>query len=158
MPMTTADDIMQQGFTTRPITMEPLWRVSFQAPVEDIDRIFAEITRTVPLKQGNTDRNAYCAAPGREFYRPLAGTPTGAEDEHRKRPGVEEVSFFIPRDTQQLQSVIAAIYEVHSYYEPVITVLEALRSVCNGLDDSDNPHRWWNKAGDWKANSVNPQT
>ena len=49
-----------------------------------------------------------------------------------------------------LNNVIEAIYEVHSYYEPVITVTEVLRSQCKGLDDKDNPHRWWNKEGDWK--------
>jgi len=151
--MTDAAAIMHHGFDTRPITLEPLWRVSFQAPKEDVDRIFDEITSRVPLRQGNTDRNAYCSAPGREFYRPLEGTPTGAEDEHRKRPGVEEVSFFIPRDTEQLDGVVEAIYRVHSYYEPVIVVQEVLRSVCKGLDDSDNPHRWWNRDGDWKAKS-----
>ena len=49
------------------------------------------------------------------------------------------------------RGVIEAIYEVHSYYEPVITVTDVLRSLCKGLDDSINPHRWWNKDGDWKA-------
>jgi len=42
-------------------------------------------------------------------------------------------------------------HTVHSYYEPVITVTEVLRSQCNGLDDKKNPHRWWNKQGDWKT-------
>ena len=59
--------------------------------------------------------------------------------------------FFLPRDESVLDAVIEAIYEVHSYYEPVIIVQEVLRSLCRGLDDSDNPHRWWNKNGDWKA-------
>ena len=59
--------------------------------------------------------------------------------------------FFLPRDAAILNRVIEAIYEVHSYYEPVITVTEVLRSQCKGLDDRENPHRWWNKDGDWKA-------
>jgi hypothetical protein len=42
------------------------------------------------------------------------------------------------------------VYEAHPYYEPVITVTEVLRSLGKGLDDTKNPHRWWNKAGDWK--------
>ena len=78
------------------------------------------------------------------------GTPTGAEEGVRKRPGVDEVRFFLPRDTVLLDRVIEAIYEVHSYYEPVITLQEVLRSRCKGLDDKANPHRWWNKEGDWK--------
>ncbi|MEO9821910.1 MAG: hypothetical protein ABJ370_06660 [Paracoccaceae bacterium] len=142
--------IMQTGFDTRPIRMEPLWLVTFQAPREDVDRVFDEIVKSVPLVHGKTDSNAYRATGGLEYYRPLEGTPTGAEDDIRKRPNVDELRFFIPRDTGVLDQVIEAIYEVHSYYEPVITVQDILRSTCKGLDDKANPHRWWNKDGDWK--------
>ncbi|MEP1537789.1 MAG: hypothetical protein ABJQ34_17595 [Paracoccaceae bacterium] len=145
-----ANTIMQTGFDTRPIRMEPLWLVTFQAPREDVDRVFDEIVKSVPLVHGKTDSNAYRAPGGMEYYRPLEGTPTGAEDDIRKRPNVDELRFFIPRDTGILDQVIEAIYEVHSYYEPVITVQDILRSTCKGLDDKANPHRWWNKDGDWK--------
>ena len=125
--------------------------MTYQAPVEDVDRVFDEIRKFTPLKQGKTDSNAYRVPGGIEYYRPREGTPTGAEETVRKRPGVDEVRFFIPRDDAVLQKVIEAIYAVHSYYEPVITVQEILRSRCNGLDDQNNPHRWWNKEGDWKT-------
>ncbi len=144
-------NILDSGFDTRPINMIPVWRVTFQAPSGDVDRVFDAIKAVVPLIQGKTDQNAYRAAPGFEYYRPLAGTPTGAETDTRHRPGVEEVSFFLPRNPADLNAVIEAIYEVHSYYEPVIYVTEALRSLCKGLDDADNPHRWWNTNGDWKT-------
>ncbi|MFQ5693880.1 MAG: hypothetical protein ACE5IM_12650, partial [Nitrospinota bacterium] len=111
-----------RGFETNAILMEPHWQVTFQAPEEDIDRIFDHITEFAPLEQGKTDKNAYRSANGFEYYRPREGTPTGPEEEVRKRPGVAEVSFFIPRDKKQLDLVIEAIYAVHSYYEPVITV------------------------------------
>ncbi len=146
----TDADILRKGFDTKPIEMQPMWLVMFQAPDEDVDRIFDAIAAVAPLKQGNTDRNGYRAPAGIEYYRPREGTPTGAEEETRHRPGVDEMRFFIPRDKQLLNAVIEAIYEVHSYYEPVITVTEVLRSQCKGLDDKDNPHRWWNKEGDWK--------
>jgi hypothetical protein len=141
----------QKAFDTTSIHMEPHWLVTFQAPDEDVDRIFESIVSVVPLHHGKTDRNAYRTTAGYEYYRPREGTPTGAEDETRKRPGVAEVSFFLPRDQAQIENVIEAIYAVHSYYEPVITVQEVMRSRCRGLDDSKNPHRWWNKAGDWMA-------
>ncbi len=150
--MTT--EIMQRGLDTRPIIMQPHWLVTFQAPAEDVDRIFDKITEVAPLIHGKTDSNAYRAPAGIEYYRPREGTPTGAEEEVRKRPGVDEVRFFLPRDVGLLNKAIEAIYEVHSYYEPVIIVQEVLRSLCKGLDDSSNPHRWWNRAGDWK-NSAN---
>jgi len=140
-----------ETFDTTSIHMEPHWLVTFQALEEDVDRIFESIVAVVPLQHGNTDRNAYRATAGQEYYRPREGTPTGAEDETRKRPGVAEVSFFLPRQQEQINKVIEAIYAVHSYYEPVIYVQDVLRSRCRGLDDSQNPHRWWNKEGDWKA-------
>jgi hypothetical protein len=147
----TRTNIICDGFDTRPIEMQPMWLVMFQAPEEDVDRIFAAITKVAPLVQGKTDRNGYRAPGGLEYYRPREGTPTGAEEDTRKRPKVDEMRFFIARDEALLNAVIEAIYEVHSYYEPVIMVTEVLRSQCKGLDDSDNPHRWWNKDGDWKA-------
>ncbi len=148
----TEPNILREGFDTRPIEMQPMWLLMFQAPDEDVDRIFDAIAEVAPLKQGNTDRNGYRAPGGIEYYRPRAGTPTGAEEDTRHRPGVDEMRFFIPRDNDMLNAVIEAVYEVHSYYEPVITVTEVLRSQCKGLDDKDNPSRWWNKEGDWKKN------
>jgi hypothetical protein len=148
------ETMMKQGIETNAMLLEPHWQVSFQAPREDVDRIFDHITALVPLQHGKTDKNAYRAPSGMEYYRPREGTPTGAEDEVRKRPGVDEVRFFIPRDPEALDKVVEAIYAVHSYYEPVITVQEVLRSRCRGLDDSANPHRWWNKEGDWKNSAA----
>ena len=153
----TPKDLFERGFETNAIAMEPHWLVSFQAPVEDVDRIFDRITQTVALQHGKTDKNAYRAPSGIEYYRPREGTPTGAEEEVRKRPGVDEVRFFIPRDRDVAAQVIEAIYEVHSYYEPVIFFQEVLRSRCKGLDDSKNPHRWWNKSGDWKAKAPSSE-
>lgn len=149
-----ASDILRAGFDTRPIEMQPIWLVMFQAPEEDVERIFEAVTAVAPLVQGKTDRNGYRAPGGLEYYRPREGTPTGAEEETRVRPGVDEMRFFIPRDEALLRAVIEAVYEVHSYYEPVITVTEVLRSQCKGLDDKDNPHRWWNKGDDWKAKGA----
>ena len=148
--MPIADSIVTTGFETRPITLAPLWMVAYQAPHDDVIRIFEAVLEVDPLVHGKTDSTAYRVTNGMEYYRPLEGTPTGAEDNIRHRPNVDEIRFFIPRDTALLDRVVNAIYEVHSYYEPVITVQEVLRSSCKGLDDSLNPHRWWNKTGDWK--------
>lgn len=150
----TPNEILKQGFDTNSIVMEPHWMVSFLAPIEDIDRVFERIAEAVPLPHGKTDKNAYRAASGMEYYRPLEGTPTGAEDEVRKRPDVDLLSVVIPCDQAMAAKVVEVIYEFHSYYEPVIYIQEVLRSRCKGLDDSDNPHRWWNKSGDWKTRET----
>jgi hypothetical protein len=120
------------------------------APADEIDSLFDEIIKVAPLVYGKTDRNAIRAAPADEYYRPLEGTPTGAESETRKRPGIVEMSMMIPPDQAQLEQIIEVIYQNHSYYEPPISVEPILRSETRGLDDSQNPNRWWNRDGDWK--------
>ncbi len=85
-------------------------------------------------------------------YRPLAGAAAGAEEGVRKRPGVAVVTFFVPQDPEKLDKVIEAIFAVHSYEEPIITVQEVSRSRrAEGIDDRDNPNCWWNRGGDWKT-------
>ena len=45
----THEELLGRGFETNAIVMEPQWLVSFQAPVEDVDRIFEHIAEVVPL-------------------------------------------------------------------------------------------------------------
>ena len=142
--------LIQCGFETPAIRMLPYWRIRFMAPADEIDALFDEIIKVAPLVYGKTDRNAIRAAPADEYYRPLEGTPTGAESETRKRPGIVEMSMMVPPDQAQLEQIIEVIYQHHSYYEPPISVEPILRSETRGLDDSQNPNRWWNRDGDWK--------
>ena len=140
-----------QGFETTSVRMEPLLLVSVFAPEEDVDRILQEVREIDPLAQGQKyDSNAFQTAAGTERYRPLAEAAAGPETEVRKRPGVTEVSFELADDQDLLERVVEAIFQIHSYQEPVIRVRQVLASRSKGLDDSANPHRWWNTTGDWK--------
>jgi hypothetical protein len=49
--------------------------------------------------------------------------------------------------------VVEAIFQAHSYQEPVIRIQSILSSRSKGMDDSKNPNRWWNTTGDWKKNA-----
>ena len=142
------------GFEIPSIRMVPYWRIRFMTPEDEADHLFDEIIKVAPLVYGKTDRNAIRSAPAYEYYRPMAGTPTGAETGTRKRPGVVEMSISIPTDQAQLEAIIEVIYQNHSYYEPPISVEPILRSETRGLDDSDNPNRFWNRGGDWKQQSA----
>ena len=142
--------LIEAGFEIPAIRMLPYWRIRFLAPEGEIDSLYERIIEVAPLVYGKTDRNALRAAAGFEYYRPLEGTPTGAEEDTRKRPGIVEMSLLIPPEQGQLEAIIDVIYQYHSYYEPPITVEAVLRSETRGLDDSDNPNRWWNRDGDWK--------
>jgi len=138
------------GFETVSVRMEAMLQVSVQAPAEDVERIMAAVAALNPLIMGAYDNNAFQSAGGIERYRPLEGAAAGAEPDVRKRPGVVQVAFHLPQDPGLLEKVIEAIFQVHSYQEPLITVQDVLISRSKRLDDKDNPHRWWNTTGDWK--------
>ncbi len=138
-------------FETRSARMEAVNFVTVHAPAEDIDRIMSAVTAIAPLQMGEKfDQNAYEFSAGVERYRPLQGTYTGPETELRKRPGIVSVNFELPPDQSLLEQVVEAIFQVHSYQEPLIRVQEIVSCRSKGLDDSKNPHRWWNATGDWK--------
>ena len=136
---------------TMAVRLEPVPLVTVQAPIEDVERILTHVQAIAPLAVGKYDRNSYQTAPGIERYRPLQGAAAGPEIETRERPGVIELSFQLPNDSATVEQVIEAIFQVHSYQEPFITVQQVLASRSRGLDDSANPHRWWNTTGDWKT-------
>ncbi|MBI3899292.1 MAG: hypothetical protein HY308_13490 [Gammaproteobacteria bacterium] len=133
--------------------MIPQWQITFQAPEDEVDGILEKLTAVVPLEYGNNDKCALRSASGVEYYRPLAGSHVGAEDDVRKRPGVVVVSFLIPPNDAMLRQTIDAIAAAHSYEEPVITVQTALASRSKTIGAKDNPNRWWNRGGDWKTGS-----
>ncbi|QEX16990.1 hypothetical protein FRZ44_22860 [Hypericibacter terrae] len=139
-----------KGFETKAVRMEPMLLLTLQAPADDVDRIMAAVTRIAPLVMGKYDSNAYQSGGGIEWYRPLEGAVAGAETEVRKRPGTVELSFELPPDQALVDRVIETIFQTHSYQEPVIRLQNILSSRSKGLDDRDNPNRWWNTTGDWK--------
>jgi hypothetical protein len=142
------------GFETVSVRMEAMTQVAVQAPPEDVERIMAAVSALDPLIMGKYDSNAFQSAGGVERYRPLEGAAAGPETEIRQRPGVVQVAFHLPKDAGLLEKVIEAIFQEHSYQEPLITVADVLVSRSKGLDDKDNPHRWWNTTGDWKRASA----
>ncbi len=146
-----------EAFETPSVRMERRYLLTLQAPADDLPRLMAEVVKITPLTMGSYDRNAYQSADGVEWYRPLEGAAAGPEQEIRKRPGIVEFSFELPGDHALVEEVIEALFQVHSYQEPVIRLQPILASRSKGLDDRANPNRWWNTTGDWKtAAPANP--
>lgn len=139
------------SFETRAVQMEPMLLLTLLAPPDDVNRIMEQVVKIAPLTMGKYDSNAYQSGAGIEWYRPLEGAAAGPENEIRKRPGTVEVSFELPIDQHLLDQVIEAIFQTHSYQEPVIRTQNILSSRSKGLDDRANPNRWWNTTGDWKT-------
>jgi hypothetical protein len=126
--------------------------VEVQVPPEDVERVMAAVTAIDPLAMSpRYDRNAWQSAPGIERYRPRIGAVAGAEQEVRLRPGVVRLIFETVGDAAHLSAIVEAVFQVHSYQEPVIRLSPCLTCRSKGLDDSANPHRWWNTTGDWKT-------
>ncbi|RUW30581.1 MULTISPECIES: hypothetical protein [unclassified Mesorhizobium] len=145
--------MIDSGFETKSLRMELLLLVTFQAPAADVERIMEAVVAITPLRMGKYDGNAYQSAQGIERYRTLEGAAAGAEIELRRRPGTVEVSFELPDDQALAARVVEAIYQAHSYEEPVIRLQPLLASRSKGLDDRANPNRWWNTTGDWKQSA-----
>ncbi|MEZ5778361.1 MAG: hypothetical protein R3E44_08370 [Paracoccaceae bacterium] len=138
-------------FETKSMSMRRVHLMELQAPAEDVERIMAAVARIDPLAMGTTyDNNAFQTAPGVERYRPRDGAAAGKEEAVRERPGVVALFFETSGGQDVAAEIVEAVYQVHSYQEPVIRITECLSSRTKGLDDSDNPHRWWNTTGDWK--------
>ena len=144
----------ENAFETESVRMERMLSVTVGCPQEDAERIVDRVREITPLRQGPYDGNAFVSAPRTELYRPLDGAAAGAETETRRRPGVVEVTFDLPGDQALLETVVEAVFLVHSYQEPVIRVRETLVARSRGRDDRDNPHRWWNTTGDWKRDDA----
>ncbi|MCF6322638.1 MAG: hypothetical protein L3J32_12860 [Rhizobiaceae bacterium] len=146
------------NFTTKSVEMAEFLLVDVQAPQEDVERIMEHVCKIDPLAQGaKYDCNAHQSARGIERYRPLEGAIAGVEEEVRLRPGIVRINFEITNDQKLLEKIVETIFQVHSYQEPVIRIHKILSCRSRGLDDSANPHRWWNTTGDWKKsdNSEN---
>jgi hypothetical protein len=147
--------MMDQQFETKSVRMERNLLMTILAPVEDVDRIMEAVVKISPLVMGKYDNNAYQTAAGTERYRPLEGAAAGPESDVRKRPGVVEIIFEVADDNSVAERIVEAVFQVHSYQEPLIRIQPIFSSRSKGLDDTYNPNRWWNTTGDWKKN-ANP--
>ena len=145
---------MSSAFETRSVRMRPVLLMTVQAPIEDVERIMIAVTQVTPLAMGAYDNNAFQSGAGTERYRPLQGAAAGAEAEIRQRSGVVEISFELPDEPSVAERVVEAVFQVHSYQEPVIRLQSLLSSRSKGHDDRANPHRWWNTTGDWKRTGA----
>lgn len=135
-----ADELTAESFR-----LEKVYVVTAHVPNPEVEKVLEAVTTAVPLGYGFYDQVAYLDAPGLEQFRPREGSRGGVQEKAGRSP-TTKVSFSIPRDTDSLSRVLAAIRHTHSYEEPVIYVHEAWRSRTTDRDEG-NPNRWWNQKG-----------
>lgn len=140
-PPSPADELTADSFR-----LERVYVVTAHIPNPEVERVLGAVTAAVPLEYGFYDQVAYLDAPGQEQYRGREGSKGGPHDKAGRSP-TTKVSFSIPRETQALGKVLAAIRHAHSYEEPVVYVHEAWRSRTTDRDEN-NPNRWWNQKGE----------
>lgn len=117
--------------------------MTVHAPGGDADMVLAAAEAAVPLDYGSYDRVAYLDAPGFEQFRPREGSKAGAHPSAAREP-TTKVSFSVPRDDAALKKALDAVHAAHSYEEPVIYVVEVLRTRSTSPGDK-NPNRWFNR-------------
>lgn len=135
-----ADELKADSFR-----LERVYVVTVHIPNAEVEKVLEAVTAAVPLDYGFYNQVAFLDAPGLEQYRGREGSKGGAYDKAGRSP-TTKVSFSIPRESDSLAKVLAAIRHTHSYEEPVIYVHEAWRSRTTDRDEN-NPNRWWNQKG-----------
>lgn len=123
-------------------------QLTVEVPEERADAVLQAIIAQVPLVWGDYDQVAFRTAPGRQQFHSL-GTGRNAETDGVVEVPCQRVSCFLPEGTD-CAAVLEAVYDVHSYEEPVIVLTPAQRSLHIRGVDEDNPNRFWNRpAADW---------
>ncbi len=94
---------MLNAFETRSVTLQSMLLVTFQAPIEDVDRIMTYVTAIIPLVMGKYDSNSYQTAEGMERYRPLQVRQQGRKLNSANAPGSSKYFLKYPRTNSWLR-------------------------------------------------------
>ncbi|NMC36020.1 hypothetical protein GYA49_03160 [Candidatus Beckwithbacteria bacterium] len=88
------------------------------------------IKQVTELNYGNYHGVYFQSPAGEEFYqlKPEAEPNQNIDPEKIYSSKTVKLEFSIPKDEQLLQKIIAAIWQVHPWKEPVIRVVEGLES------------------------------
>lgn len=135
--------------TSDRFTLVARLRVAVQVPAAHARRILEAAAAAAPLDYGDYDQVAFTSTEGVQQFRVLPTARLAATGEAVRVPCVE-VSFLIDDDPATVTAVMAALYQVHPYDEPVICLDPVITGRNRpGWNDS-NPNKFWNRpAEDW---------
>ncbi|KAA0912909.1 hypothetical protein [Aquicoccus porphyridii] len=124
-------------------------RIIVQVPDTHAQRIVNAVLTEDALKYGDYDSVTFQTTPGTQKFRSLGSGRNSGTEKVVEVPCVE-LSFFLGGDDAKAVRVLKAIYTSHPYEEPVVFVVQCIRTLhIRGMDE-DNPNRFWNSdAEDW---------
>ena len=130
-------------------TIEQGTRLLIQVPQQAAARLLQAILAQEPLHWGDYDQVAYTSSTGVQQFRTLPQARNRATAQAVTVDCVE-LQIFVPKQGQDLEPLLCAIYYAHPYEEPVIQLIPAARSLHGRGQDEANPNRFWNQeAADW---------
>lgn len=137
------------NLTSQRFDVEAGTRILVQVPEQAAGQVLAAILAVEPLTWGDYDQVAFTTRAGVQQFRSLPGGRNAATEDVLEVACVE-LRVFVPKQGQQLEPVIRAIYHAHPYEEPVIQLLPGVRTCHRRGQDEGNPNRFWNQeAAEW---------
>ena len=122
-----------------------MFTVAVELGERDDDRIRHAIQERYELRYRDYVNVSFESAHGTQRYhgQPDAITTPVADETVRE---VSVWRFSIPRDTEMLSGILDIVYDLHSYEEPVVHVLETHAARSRPEVDRNGPNRAWNRS------------
>ena len=124
--------------------LDPVFVVAVELGERDDDSIRHAVQEAYGLRYGDYENVSFESAHGIQRYR---GQPD-AVDTPLADETVRDVSVWrccIPRDAEMLGGILDIVYELHSYEEPVVHVVESYAARARPGVDRNTPNRAWNR-------------
>lgn len=124
--------------------LDPVFTIAVELGERDDDRIRHAVQARYDLRYRDYDNVSFESARGLQRYRgqPDAITTPLVEETVRD---VSVWRFSIPRDTEILTGILDIVYEMHSYEEPVVHVVETHAVRTRAGVDRNGANRGWNR-------------
>ena len=124
--------------------LDPVFTVAVELGERDDDRIRHAVQERFELRYGDYVNVSFESAHGLQRYRGQPDSITTPMADETVRD-VSVWRFSIPRDTEMLRQILDIVYDLHSYEEPVVHVVETHATRTRAGVDRETPNRGWNR-------------
>lgn len=124
--------------------LDPVFTIAVELGERDDDRIRHAVQERYDLRYGDYDNVSFESAHGIQRYRGQPDAITTPLIDETVRD-VSVWRFSIPRDSEMLAGILDIVYDLHSYEEPVIHVVETHATRTRADVDRNGSNRGWNR-------------